>query len=262
MELTIIAKELPKISFNKEEIKKEVEKNLKKYKGLVFVDESELTEAKTIRASLNKVAKTFDDERKRIKKELSSPIIEFENDIKEITGMINQVNYDIDLQVKAFEEKKRQDKLEKVKELWGSLSKPNIKIEQVFDETWLNASKKIEKVQEEMQERIAEIDNSLETIKQFTENKIHQAEIEYEYLRTLNLPEAIKNFKERQQAIQETITKKVAIEETQQESTDETPKKAEQKVFILTFEIKGTESQMQIVSDFLKANNIEYRRVK
>ena len=48
MELVVIKKGLPVIEFNKEEMLKEVNSNLKKYRGLVFTEESQLGEAKSI----------------------------------------------------------------------------------------------------------------------------------------------------------------------------------------------------------------------
>lgn len=257
MELVVIKKGLPVIEFNKEEMLKEVNSNLKKYRGLVFTEESQLGEAKSIRANLNKVVKTIDDERKRIEKEISAPIDLFKDDIKEIINLIKEVNEGIDEQVKAFEEKKKLEKFEEIKQYWDDNNKTKeIALERVFDNTWLNQSKGIEKVKLEVQEIISKIETEIETLKQFTENKIEQAELEYEYKKSLDLSKTITDFKNKKKALEEVIKEPIK----EQEIAVEQPKEVNE-MFILRFEINATREQIIALSEYLMQKSIDYKKI-
>lgn len=257
MELVVIKKGLPIIEFNKEEMLKEVNSNLKKYRGLVFTEESQLGEAKSIRANLNKVVKTIDDERKRIEKEISAPIDLFKDDIKEIINLIKEVNEGIDEQVKAFEEKKKLEKFEEIKQYWDDNNKTKeIALERVFDNTWLNQSKGIEKVKLEVQEIISKIETEIETLKQFTDNKIEQAELEYEYKKSLDLSKTITDFKNKKKALEEVVKEPIK----EQEIAVEQPKEVNE-MFILRFEINATREQIIALSEYLMQKSIDYKKI-
>lgn len=257
MELVVIKKGLPVIEFNKEQMLKEVNNNLKKYRGLVFTEESQLGEAKSIRANLNKVVKTIDDERKRIEKEISAPIDLFKDDIKEIINLIKEVNEGIDEQVKAFEVTKRLEKFELIKNYWNENNKiSEITLERVFDNTWLNQSKGIEKVKLEVQEIISKIETEIETLKQFTEEKIEQAELEYEYKKSLDLSKTITDFKNKKKALEEVIKEPIK----EQEIVVEQPKEVNE-MFILRFEIKATREQIIALSEYLTQKSIDYKKI-
>ncbi len=270
MELVVIKKGLPVIEFNKEQMLKEVNSNLKKYRGLVFTEESQLGEAKSIRANLNKVVKTIDDERKRIEKEISAPIDLFKDDIKEIINLIKEVNEGIDEQVKAFEVTKRLEKFELIKNYWNENNKiSEITLERVFDNTWLNQSKGIEKVKLEVQEIISKIETEIETLKQFTEEKIEQAELEYEYKKSLDLSKTITDFKNKKKALEEAkLIEKNKLEqaeelktvEAEQEIVVEQPKEVNE-MFILRFEIKATREQIIALSEYLMQKSIDYKKI-
>ena len=257
MELVVIKKGLAIIEFNKEEMLKEVNSNLKKYRGLVFTEESQLGEAKSIRANLNKVVKTIDDERKRIEKEISAPIDLFKDDIKEIINLIKEVNEGIDEQVKAFEEKKKLEKFEEIKQYWDDNNKTKeIALERVFDNTWLNQSKGIEKVKLEVQEIISKIETEIETLKQFTDNKIEQAELEYEYKKSLDLSKTITDFKNKKKALEEVVKEPIK----EQEIAVEQPKEVNE-MFILRFEINATREQIIALSEYLMQKSIDYKKI-
>ena len=65
----------------------------------------------------------------------------------------------------------------------------------------MNQSKGIEKVKLEVQEIISKIETEIETLKQFTEEKIEQAELEYEYKKSLDLSKTITDFKKQEKSI-------------------------------------------------------------
>lgn len=165
--------ELPEVSFNEEEISKQLDEYLKKYKGLVFVDEDELKDAKSIRAEMNKVKKLLDDERKKVKKELSAPISAFEDKIKKLVQKVDEVNSDIDIQVKKFEEELKEKKKKEIEEMFSEVDMKKYDIQEyeitfpdIFEQQWLNQSVSLHKVGNEMTNKLKDIQKDIMIIKQ------------------------------------------------------------------------------------------------
>lgn len=53
-----------------------------------------------------------------------APFADFKNKINEIIGIIDKPIAVIDTQVRAYEDQQKEDKLKKIKELWGTLAVP------------------------------------------------------------------------------------------------------------------------------------------
>ena len=104
MELIVSDFEITKqITFNYEDLKKELTIRVKKYKDKIYNEET-IKDAKSDRALLNKVSKAINDEKKRVKEKLLGPYIDFENKCKELMQIIDEASAGIDDQVKKFEE--------------------------------------------------------------------------------------------------------------------------------------------------------------
>src|SRR5690554_5888515 len=169
MELIILENKAGTIRFNKKEIMEDLKKQLKQYDNLVMKDESEVGEFKVIRANLNKVAKTIDDRRKEIKKEYSAPLVAFEKDIKECISLIDDVNSKIDAQVKEYEERKREEKEQLIEKFWEDMKLPEVKLNLVFNQRWLNTTFSEKNILEEMNQIKEKVISDLETLERFTE---------------------------------------------------------------------------------------------
>lgn len=182
---------IQEISFNNEEIKKELALRLEKYKGLTYTDE-EIKVAKTDKATLNKFREAIESKRKEIKNQCLAPYEKFETKIKEITKMIDEPILEIDKQVKSFETKQKEEKKETIigiyNEAIGDL-KEVLPLVKLWNERWLNATYSISNVAKDIVsevERISADLKSLETI----ETKFH-VEMKNKYLETLLMSEAL-----------------------------------------------------------------------
>ena len=131
MDFKIIEKQVGIVSFNYEECKAYLQEQLKQYDGLVVVEE-ELPKYKEIKAKLNNVAKAINDRKIEIKKEFMLPYTEFENQVKDLIGMIDTVNSKIDNQLKDFEEKRKADKKEEILVEYDKLNAP-VPIEKIWN---------------------------------------------------------------------------------------------------------------------------------
>ena len=145
-------KALAPIQFNYEDIKKWITEKAKEYKSMVYTEET-ITNAKSDRATLNKVAKALNDEKIRIKKEVLKPFEDFESKCKELQGIITDASNSIDIQVKAFETKEQEEKKKQIEDLFNTYIgdfKELIIFEQIFNQRWLNKTYTIKKIEDEI----------------------------------------------------------------------------------------------------------------
>lgn len=145
------------ITWNFEAVKADLEKQLKKYDDVV-IDFEDITEYTNTRANLNKVSKVIDDERKRIKKEYSLPLVAFEKEIKELVSMVDVVSKKIDKQLKEYEEERKEEKRAVILEFIESLESKH-DITPYFDERWLNKTYTREAWESDIQAILYRLDN-------------------------------------------------------------------------------------------------------
>ena len=191
MELRMNEVKLPeKISFNFEELKQELTAKTKMYAAMVYT-ESELKEAKADRANLNKLKKALNDERIRQEKEYMQPFNEFKAQINELISITDEPNRLIDSQVKAFEEKKKEEKLEQIQAYYNSIEPEELHwlgLPAIFNEKWLNASVKMSAVQAEIDARLEHIKSDLATLSKLPDFAFESIEV---YKDTLDMNKAI-----------------------------------------------------------------------
>lgn len=144
------------IDWNHEEIKAEITEKVEIYKGLVY-DEDQVKEAKADRAELNKFKKAIEDKRKEVKQQCLAPYENFEKQVKEIIAIIDEPVALIDSQVKAFEERQKQEKEAEIKEYFESKDFHGFTYERLADPKWLNAGTSMKSIKEAIDKKAEEI---------------------------------------------------------------------------------------------------------
>jgi len=141
MELKMNEYQLPEqILFNYEELKAELAEKVQHYETLVYTDD-QIKEAKADRAALNKLKKALSDERIRREKEYMKPFDDFKSKINEIVAIIDKPVAVIDKQIREYEDKRQQEKLEEIKKLWSEMGVPDgLTLDKVFNDRMLNTS--------------------------------------------------------------------------------------------------------------------------
>lgn len=176
------------IEWNHEEIKAEVKEKLSFYNNLVYT-EDQIKDAKTDRAKLNKFITALEDKRKAIKKQCLAPYETFETEMKEIIDLVKEPVNLIDVQISDFEKKKKEEKREKIVELWDSLDKPEwLKLEQLFQDKFLNASCTIKTIEQYFLDGIKDARRNIETLSNLPEFGFEACEV---YKTTLDVNRAI-----------------------------------------------------------------------
>ena len=284
---------IKKIDWNYEELKQEITTRANDYKNLVYTDEN-IKEAKSDRANLNKFIKVLDAKRKDVKKMMLEPYTEFEGQVKELIGIIGEANNNIDSQVKAYEQKKRDEKLVKVQEIYDGIFGDSdllsiLTWDRVFKPTYLNATTTLKSIKAEMTELLERVTSELDIIN--NDDGEYQFEMKEAYLKNFSITDALtvkQKFEENARRKAEYEAKRQAeIEERKEreraeaervasagkEQTNENAEiaaaktvnaveKVTEQLITLDFRVKATAAQLEGLKNYLKSNNIEFGPVK
>jgi len=249
--------DLPAVTFNFEDLKKELTENLKKYQGLVYT-ESSIKDAKTDRANLNKLSDSIDTRRKDIKNKYLEPYNKFEAQIKELEALIQEPKNMIDKQIKDYEEKKKEQKRDDLKFFFGTRIgdlADLITFESIFNEKWLNATYETTKIQDEI---VAIIDKTNADFK-----VIEDMKSEFENV--------LKDYYLQKRDLTSTLQEKCRLElqKTKIEEQKKQVKQVQQVIDItleetlqqIDFRVWVTPTQLNQLVTFIKENNIKYGKV-
>lgn len=273
------AQPLPPVEWNYEAVKQWVQDGLKAYEGRVYTDDT-INEAKKDRANLNKLVKALDTKRKEIKAVYLEPYTLFEQQAKELTAMVEQQSREIDAQVKAYDERRKQEKLEKIKtELYGPMIgnlAELVPYKKLHDPKWLNVTVGMTAVSSELAAKIDRIVIGLASIDKLALPEDVAAQVKGVFLERGDLSEAIaakdrimdeRERLERYQAAQEATETNEApeCENTlpQEKKTAETKlaDEGEVETMQIDFRVWVTCPQMLALREFLTSNNIKYGKV-
>lgn len=166
-----------KIDFNYEETKAFLQEKMAEYDGAVFTDET-MDIAKRERASLRKLKSQMDDERKKVKNAWMVPYTQFEAQVKELLELVDKPVAAIDRQVKEYEERKKQEKLETCKKIYseeiGDMAEV-LSFERIFDSKWLNATTALKSIREDVQSIVSNTRTQIDTIKMMNSDAVEKA---------------------------------------------------------------------------------------
>lgn len=285
------------IDWNFEELKKEITEKAEMYGSLVYTDEN-IKEAKADRAKLNKFIKVLEDKRKDVKKMMLEPYTQFESQVKELVSIIGEANDNIASQVKAYTEKLREEKREKVKEIYDKAMSVEgaegiaeiLTFDRVFKESFLNSSTTFKSIVNEIEDLRDRVRHDLEVIN--ADTREYQFEMKQAYLKNLDMTEAIsvkQQFEEnarkkaeyeakrkaemegrkaREEAEAQKVVqagKQVVVEQQPEETQQEVEATkiveatvTEERKFTVSFKVYGTQKQLRELKEFLTSNNIEY----
>lgn len=262
------------IEFNFDELKAELSTRLEKYNNLTYTEETIKT-AKEDRAGLNKFKEAIETRRKEIKNLCLKPYNEFEAKVKELTALIDKPILAIDTQIKTFDNQRIEAKRIDITDFYNSVIEDMAEIlplEKIFNQKWLNATYKMSNIEKEIVETIGKVNGNLNVIDDLKLEPELALQVKDKYLTTLdfglamaektrleNLKNAInkRELSKDEQTHQDDIKPILNDEQTAEIEQKITPIQTE-KIYYREFWVKGTKSQLIALSEYLKANNIEY----
>ena len=189
MELKINEVVVPKqITFNYEELKQELSEKVSVYENMVYTDD-QIKEAKADKANLNKLKKALNDERIRREKEYMQPFNVFKEQINEIISIIDKPVSMIDNQVKEYEQIQKQEKANKVMEMFNKLNTYEwLKLQQFADKRWSNSTYTLSKIEQDIKDKLESIAKDLDIISKMPDFSFEATEV---YKSTLDLQKSL-----------------------------------------------------------------------
>lgn len=277
------AKPLPPVEWNYPEVKKWIADGLTRYKGVVY-DETQIAEAKKDRANLNKLVQAIEAKRREMKQLYLQPYQNFEQEANELISMVKNQAAEIDAQVKAYDERRRQEKLDKIKaELYtpmvdglGDL----VPYEKLHEARWLNVTCSMSTIATEMAQKIERIVAGLEAIDKMGLAPEMAIRIKGVFLKNFDLAAAIAE-KERIEKMEASLRQYEASQAAQKPASADnlsTPKhipsepaepvrtqhsdgNTAEAIHTVVFRIRVTAAQLKGLGDYMRVNNIKPERV-
>ena len=278
---------------NYNNVKQKVLDFVEKYNN-VIVNEDAINNAKKDRATLNNIVKTLNNKRIEIEKKFKEQFEPFKAQVNSLIEPIEKASKNIDLQVKGFEERKKEQKHNSIKEYFESVIgdlKNIVKFETIYNDKWLNKGFTIDNVKELIDQIIKHIQTDFEILNKeekstylkdfYLNNKLvlsltmqEKARIEEREKQLKELEE--KRIREKQEEIQKlaeqfnqkSIEEKYNIESQPQKQEEEIKqerqkeeKQEQQKLYRCSFEVIDTKEKLQLLREFLINNNINYKRL-
>ena len=268
MELKISEiQQIQPVSFNFEELKKELIEKSEHYKTAVYTEET-ITVAKQDRANLNKLVKAVNDEKIRVKNKILEPYTEFETQCKELMEIVKSATENIDTQIKDFEQKKKDEKLEIITNYFGEkvgIYKSLISFDLIFNERWLNVTYDLKQVQADIDHIIAKTKTDLMTIDNIVKNEETNAQARDFYFRNINNPSVLGESLNEAKRIEATKANLAEMKKQQEEAEkakqtiipkQEQPEQSV-KVYELCFRTYMTKEQMFKLKEFFTASRTD-----
>lgn len=178
------------ISLNYDELRTLLIKEMEKYD--YEVTEDLIKEAKEDKAKINKFAAALDNRRKEIKKEYCIPLVQFEEQMKDLYAIAKDGYTKINNQLNAFEEARKEEKAMEIAQYWQSKNFTLVPLEAIYDAKWLN--KTCNDWKEQIDMKIDQINQDLNIINSFGVNDEEKEEIKGYYLDCLNIAQARSQF--------------------------------------------------------------------
>ena len=263
MELRVDNYQLPEaISFNYDELKTSLIEKTEAYTKLVYTEDN-IKAAKEDRADLNRLKKALNDERLRRQKEYMKPFDAFKSQIDEIISIIDKPVLAIDKQIKEYEQIKQDEKRNNIEDMFNSMLFPEfVKVEQIWNPKWLNATFSMKQIEEELlshKNRIISECQTLATLPTYSHEALHF------YKTTLSIEQALAKVREHTEAVEAKRRAEAAgkIEDVRpviEVARVEEPKPEEPKMWV-AFEALLSNTTASLLKQFFEENNIEFKPI-
>lgn len=236
--------------------------------------EENVEQAKTDRAILNKAAKELNDRRIQIEREWNAPLQEFKGIVGETVKMITDGSAKIDAVVKGVESRAKAEKRAAIEELWERKGITLLPLSKLWDERWLNKTKRLPAVEKEIGEKLLKIEAELDTLAAVDteDGEVLRAY----YLDCLDLQRTLAysaTLKANRQRLQEEQARRQAEAEAQATreayvaptaepapTTYEAPEAVIPEVLERTMVVRGTREQLIALAEFMQAEGIWFKK--
>ena len=274
----------PVIAINYEDLEAELKLQLKYYSGLVVTEET-LAGSKSAQKELASLRVKIDTYRKEKKRELETPIKEFEEKCKKLISLIETVEKPIKDGIQYFDDQKREEKRQIALQLAAKVAEAaglNVKYAAKLDvlEKYMNLTATVKGVTEDLEtrafalkveqdreeERLEIIHSVLKSENSRLRTPLTLDFVKYELEKEVPTSVIIEKIKAQAALIYEAENKPVEPPK-EAEPTPEPPKEEKpvnepqaqpEKQYTATIKMVGSLEELRSVSAYLKANKVTY----
>lgn len=280
-DLTLDVRELTlgTLTTNALQLRDHVAETLERYTPENY-SEDNVDQAKADRAILNKAAKELNDRRIQLERDWNAPLQEFKGIIGDTVKMIADGSAKIDAVVKGVESKAKAEKRTAIEELWERKGITLLPLSKLWDDKWLNKTKRLPAIEKEIGEKLLKIEAELDTLAAVDteDGEVLRAY----YLDCLDLQRTLAysaTLKANRQRLQEEQARRQAEAEAQATreayvaptaepapttpttpSTYEAPEAVIPEVLERTMVVRGTREQLIALAGFMQAEGIWFKK--
>lgn len=261
------------LTTNALQLRDHVAETLERYTPENYSEEN-VDQAKADRAILNKAAKELNDRRIQLERDWNEPLQEFKSIIGDTVKMISEGSAKIDAVVKGVESKAKAEKRAAIEELWERKGITLLPLSKLWDDRWLNKTKRLPSVEKEIGEKLLKVEAELDTLAAVDteDGEVLRAY----YLDCLDLQSTIAysaTLKANRQRLQEEQARRQAEAEAQATreayvaptdepapTTYEAPEAVVPEVLERTMVVRGTREQLIALAEFMNAEGIWFKK--
>lgn len=277
LELSISELTLGSLTTNALQLRDYVGEVVKRYDAENYSDDN-IEQAKADKALLNKAAKELNDKRIKLEREWAQPFQEFKGIITETCQMLTQASSKIDKVVGEVEWKAKEEKRTMIHELWERKGVTLFPLSKIWDERWLNKTKRLTSVEKEIGEKLLKVEADLDSFNALDEEDREVARAYYldcfDLQRSLAYARVMRENKEklkaeeqarRQAEAQAQATRAAYVAPTAEQTTttateDEAPEVAIPEILERTMVVRGTREQLIALAYFMKSEGIWFKK--
>lgn len=236
--------------------------------------EDNVDQAKADRAILNKAAKELNDRRIQLERDWNAPLQDFKSIIGDTVKMIADGSAKIDAVVKGVESKAKAEKRAAIEELWERKGITLLPLSKLWDDRWLNKTKRLPAVEKEIGEKLLKIEAELDTLAAVDTEDGDVLRAYYldclDLQRTLTYSATLKNNRQRLQEEQARRQAEAEAQATREAyvaptaepapTTYEAPEVAIPVTLERTMVVRGTREQLIALAEFMNAEGIWFKK--
>ena len=236
--------------------------------------EDNVDQAKSDRAILNKAAKELNDRRIQLERDWNAPLQEFKSIIGDTVKMISDGSAKIDAVVKGVESKAKAEKRAAIEELWDRKGITLLPLSKLWDDRWLNKTKRLPAIEKEIGEKLLKIEAELDTLSAVDTEDGEVLRAYYldclDLQRTLAYSATLKNNRQRLQEEQARRQAEAEAQATREAyvaptaapapSAYEAPEAVIPEVLERKMVVRGTREQLIDLAEYMKASGIWFRK--
>ena len=236
--------------------------------------EDNVDQAKADRAILNKAAKELNDRRIQLERDWNAPLQEFKSIIGDTVKMISEGGAKIDAVVKGVESKAKVEKRAAIEELWERKGVTLLPLSKLWNDRWLNKTKRLPAIEKEIGEKLLKIEAELDTLAAVDTEDGEVLRAYYldclDLQRTLAYSATLKNNRQRLQEEQARRQAEAEAQATREAyvaptaepapTTYEAPEAVIPEVLERTMVVRGTREQLIALAEFMNAEGIWFKK--